>query len=57
MFHDLMTGLDEFDAFLAGKTAGYKADSSAEADPGNEDVQLVEEAVSILEEKLPPRRH
>jgi putative transcriptional regulator len=32
MFNDLMTGLDEVDAFLAGKTAGYKVSLPAEVD-------------------------
>jgi putative transcriptional regulator len=32
MFEDLMTGLDEVDAFLAGKTAGYKVSLPAEVD-------------------------
>jgi len=32
MFEDLMTGLDEVDAFLAGQTAGYKVTVPAEVD-------------------------
>jgi putative transcriptional regulator len=32
MFEDLMNGLDEVDAFLAGKTAGYKINLPAEVD-------------------------
>ena len=32
LFEDLMSGLDEVDAFLAGKTAGYKVNLSAEVD-------------------------
>ena len=32
MFNDLMTALDEVDAFLAGKTAGYKVTLPAEVD-------------------------
>ena len=32
MFEDLMGGLDEVDAFLAGKTAGYKVNLPAEVD-------------------------
>ncbi|MGA3373970.1 MAG: hypothetical protein ABSC48_19680 [Terracidiphilus sp.] len=32
MFQDLMNGLDEVDAFLAGKTAGYKVNLPAEVD-------------------------
>ena len=32
IFNDLMTGLDEVDAFLAGKTAGYKVNLPAEVD-------------------------
>jgi putative transcriptional regulator len=32
MFEDLMSGLDEVDAFLAGKTAGYKVNLPAEVD-------------------------
>jgi putative transcriptional regulator len=32
IFHDLMTGLDEVDAFLAGKTAGYKVSLPADVD-------------------------
>jgi len=32
IFEDLMTGLDEVDAFLAGKTTGYKVDLPAEVD-------------------------
>ncbi|MGD0734112.1 MAG: hypothetical protein ABR976_03155 [Terracidiphilus sp.] len=30
MFEDLMTGLDEVDAFLAGETARYKVNLPAE---------------------------
>jgi hypothetical protein len=29
VFDDLMTGLDEVDAFLAGETAGYKVNLPA----------------------------
>ncbi len=32
MFDDLMNGLDEVDAFLAGQTAGYKVSVPAEVD-------------------------
>lgn len=32
LFDDLMTGLDEVDAFLAGKTGGYKVNLPAEVD-------------------------
>ena len=32
IFNDLMTGLDEVDAFLAGKTAGYKVNLPTEVD-------------------------
>jgi len=32
MFDDLMTGLEEVDAFLAGQTAGYKVSVPAEVD-------------------------
>lgn len=32
MFDDLMTGLDEVDAFLAGKTAGYKVTLPTDVD-------------------------
>jgi putative transcriptional regulator len=32
MFEDLMNGLDEVDAFLAGQTAGYKLSVPAEVD-------------------------
>ena len=32
IFDDLMTGLDEVDAFLAGETAGYKVNLPAEID-------------------------
>jgi hypothetical protein len=32
LFDDLMTGLDEVDAFLAGKTSGYKVNLPAEVD-------------------------
>jgi putative transcriptional regulator len=32
IFNDLMRGLDEVDAFLAGKTAGYKVNLPAEVD-------------------------
>jgi putative transcriptional regulator len=32
LFDDLMTGLDEVDAFLAGKTAGYKVNLPADVD-------------------------
>ena len=32
IFNDLMTGLDEVDAFLAGKTVGYKVNLPAEVD-------------------------
>jgi len=32
LFHDLMSGLDEVDAFLAGKTEGYKVNLPAEVD-------------------------
>jgi putative transcriptional regulator len=32
IFNDLMNGLDEVDAFLAGKTAGYKVNLPAEVD-------------------------
>jgi putative transcriptional regulator len=32
MFNDLMTGLDEVEAFLAGETAGYKVTLPAEVD-------------------------
>ena len=32
MFDDLMNGLDEVDAFLAGKTAGYKVKLPAKVD-------------------------
>lgn len=32
LFDDLMTGLDEVEAFLAGKTAGYKVNLPAEVD-------------------------
>jgi putative transcriptional regulator len=32
MFEDLMSGLDEVDAFLAGKTAGFKVSLPAEVD-------------------------
>src|SRR5271156_5950645 len=32
VFEDLMIGLDEVDAFLAGKTAGYKVTLPAEVD-------------------------
>ncbi len=32
MFDDLMNGLDEVDAFLAGKTAGYKVNLPAKVD-------------------------
>jgi putative transcriptional regulator len=32
MFNDMMSGLDEVDAFLAGETAGYKVNLPAEVD-------------------------
>lgn len=32
MFEDLLTGLDEVEAFLAGETAGYKVSVPAEVD-------------------------
>jgi putative transcriptional regulator len=32
MFDDLMTGLDEVDTFLAGKTAGYKVNLPSKVD-------------------------
>jgi len=32
MFENLMTGLDEVDAFLDGEAAGYKANLPAEID-------------------------
>ena len=32
IFNDLMSGLDEADAFLAGETAGYKVNLPAEVD-------------------------
>jgi len=32
MFEDMMNGLDEVDAFLAGETAGYKVNLPAEVD-------------------------
>jgi putative transcriptional regulator len=32
IFEDMMSGLDEIDAFLAGKTAGYKVNLPAEVD-------------------------
>jgi putative transcriptional regulator len=32
MFNDMISGLDEVDAFLAGKTAGYKVNLPAEVD-------------------------
>jgi len=32
MFEDLMTGLNEVDAFLGGETAGYKVNLPAEVD-------------------------
>jgi putative transcriptional regulator len=32
MFNDLMKGLDEVEAFLAGETAGYKVNLPAEVD-------------------------
>ncbi len=32
MFEDMMTGLDEVDAFLAGQTTGYKVSVPAEVD-------------------------
>jgi putative transcriptional regulator len=32
IFNDLITGLNEVDAFLAGKTAGYKVNLPAEVD-------------------------
>jgi len=32
MFEDLMSGLDEVDTFLAGKTAGYKVNLPAAVD-------------------------
>jgi putative transcriptional regulator len=32
IFNDLMNGLDEVDAFLAGETAGYKVNLPAEVD-------------------------
>jgi putative transcriptional regulator len=32
IFSDLMSGLDEVDAFLAGETAGYKVNLPAEVD-------------------------
>ena len=32
IFHDLMNGLDEVDAFLAGQTAGYKVSVPTEVD-------------------------
>src|ERR1035437_2746090 len=32
IFNDLMSGLDEVDAFLAGETAGYKVNLPAEID-------------------------
>jgi putative transcriptional regulator len=32
IFNDLMSGLDEVDAFLAGETAGYKVNLPAEVD-------------------------
>jgi putative transcriptional regulator len=32
MFHDLMTGLDEVDAFLAGERTGYKVTLPEEVD-------------------------
>ena len=32
IFQDLMNGLDEVDAFLAGETAGYKVNLPAEVD-------------------------
>jgi putative transcriptional regulator len=35
IFKDLMSGLDEVDAFLAGQTAGYKVTLPAEVDVKN----------------------
>ena len=32
LFEDLMSGLDEMEAFLAGETAGYKVNLPAEVD-------------------------
>ena len=32
IFEDMMTGLDEVDTFLAGKTAGYKVSLPADVD-------------------------
>lgn len=32
MFQDMMNGLDEVDAFLAGETSGYKVNLPAEVD-------------------------
>jgi putative transcriptional regulator len=32
LFQDMMNGLDEVDAFLAGKTAGYKVNLPADID-------------------------
>ena len=57
LFNDLMTGLDEVDAFLAGKTAGYKVNSSAESNSTNAECQLVEEVASTIGEKFRPQRH
>jgi hypothetical protein len=56
LFEELMTGLEEADAFLAGETAGYKANSSAESDPRNKEGQLAEEAATTTVEELRPRR-
>jgi len=56
LFDKLMTGLDEADAFLAGETAGYKVNSSANSDPGNEEGQLPEEIDAASREELRPRR-
>jgi hypothetical protein len=57
LFDDLMTGLDEVGAFLAGKTAGCKVNSSAESDLRNVEAQPVEEAATTIREKLRPQRH
>lgn len=56
LFDELMTGLDEADAFLAGETAGYKVNSSAISDARNEEGRLAEEAAPASGEELRPQR-
>ena len=56
-FDDLMTGLDEVDAFLAGKTTTRKGDSLVDAETMNVADELVEamrEAADIAQGKFRP---